>query len=877
MINIDDISIGVKVDLTEAERQMTEFPKDVKKQWEEVNRVMSGGTLGGAAGQRVLRAYQGVRDVLGNVGEQGFFTIPQRRDFDRSMTEINRIYKRFFSEQTKIAKEALPELREAEKQYEEIFKRYQKLMPDEKATPAGQRLREEMLARGRAFDALHERVHGPERQQSALQEALTNMQDTAALLPTLQEERQEKKRRGEFLGGIPWQFARGMLGVGVIGGLGFYAAAKVRREFSGELERGIAEADLAQRIRPGGMAYEDYRNTINRLNPSFTPDENVSFLQQYSALAGAEGAFQRGAEATGLTRAFGFAPAEGAQFFGRAGQLGLTGGEEGQRKFAQLLADAIAEGRMKGREGEVWESVLSLSQAVTSRTGDATDATNIAGLLARLSATGLPGLRGEMGAGVVGRVDAAISSTQLLPRPGGIREAAALTAFPGMDLVGIQEQLEKGVGGPGFAKILQSARQLFGGSREGDAFVAQEFGIPLNVRDKFFAAASRNAGPQELQGILGEQGDRTEADIRRQLAELKQLEADAVRPLIPLYADLLKGVTAILQRMPDVGRAADLLIERAQALTGDFKTMHGFLEGLFQKFSWLLPSSMQPIPQETLSNLWPANAKPGEYPFTSDLTSWGDVLQGQGARGLDPTGLLKRQGLAVPSADMRALITQAAGREGVDPLKMLALAGVESSYNPSARNYGSGAYGLYQFMPATAERYGVNYGALGDPKIAATLASKEFGRLLKKYGGSEEHAWAAYNWGEGHVETGEPLDVLRTMEPRETREGFQRYQRYKQALSGGAVPSVVTQASDALGHAQAAMARAEAAAARAETSGIAWQSGQDMRLTGQLQIHVNVQHPDGSVTTHVQRADAAGLNLDWRTAQKNMTASPLVK
>lgn len=72
----------------------------------------------------------------------------------------------------------------------------------------------------------------------------------------------------------------------------------------------------------------------------------------------------------------------------------------------------------------------------------------------------------------------------------------------------------------------------------------------------------------------------------------------------------------------------------------------------------------------------------------------------------------------------------------------------ESHGDPNARSR-AGAEGLLQFMPKTAAGLHINpY----DPVQAWHGAEEMVGRLLQKYGGDRDKTFAAYNWGEGHLD-----------------------------------------------------------------------------------------------------------------------------
>jgi len=59
-----------------------------------------------------------------------------------------------------------------------------------------------------------------------------------------------------------------------------------------------------------------------------------------------------------------------------------------------------------------------------------------------------------------------------------------------------------------------------------------------------------------------------------------------------------------------------------------------------------------------------------------------------------------------------------------------------------------GALGSFQFMPATAQAYGIDP---TDPLQAANGAARMFGDLSKQYGGDVPSMLAAYNWGSGNL------------------------------------------------------------------------------------------------------------------------------
>ena len=114
------------------------------------------------------------------------------------------------------------------------------------------------------------------------------------------------------------------------------------------------------------------------------------------------------------------------------------------------------------------------------------------------------------------------------------------------------------------------------------------------------------------------------------------------------------------------------------------------------------------------------------------------------------------------------------------PLELALLPAIESGYNPLAHSH-KYASGLWQFIPATARRYGLKrdawYDARLDP-IASTSAAIVYLKYLhQRFDGDWLLAIAAYNGGEGKVKRairknkrkGRPTDFWSLELPRETK------------------------------------------------------------------------------------------------------------
>lgn len=109
------------------------------------------------------------------------------------------------------------------------------------------------------------------------------------------------------------------------------------------------------------------------------------------------------------------------------------------------------------------------------------------------------------------------------------------------------------------------------------------------------------------------------------------------------------------------------------------------------------------------------------------------------------------------SRQLEPLILESAKRYGIDPRILSSVCFTESRYRLDAISP-KGARGLMQFMPDTARRYGLQNPH--DPRAALDAGARYLRDLLARFNGRLDLALAAYNAGEGTVEsflTGRPL------------------------------------------------------------------------------------------------------------------------
>jgi soluble lytic murein transglycosylase-like protein len=129
----------------------------------------------------------------------------------------------------------------------------------------------------------------------------------------------------------------------------------------------------------------------------------------------------------------------------------------------------------------------------------------------------------------------------------------------------------------------------------------------------------------------------------------------------------------------------------------------------------------------SLPDLVPATTTPAATPTTTTTTS------------LAP---------ASSNTEYDSLIQQAALDQGVDPALLKGLVQAESGFNPASVS-SVGAQGLTQLMPDTAKGLGVSNPF--DPLQNLEGGARFLAGALKRFGGNEQLALAAYNAGPGPV------------------------------------------------------------------------------------------------------------------------------
>lgn len=127
------------------------------------------------------------------------------------------------------------------------------------------------------------------------------------------------------------------------------------------------------------------------------------------------------------------------------------------------------------------------------------------------------------------------------------------------------------------------------------------------------------------------------------------------------------------------------------------------------------------------------------------LTAYGNALPNVMGR---PTGPAPAGGAMSPMSPSQydSLFEQTGAKYGVPGQLLKAVAKQESGFNPQAQSP-AGAQGLMQFMPPTAQQYGVD---AFNPASSVDGAARYLKKLYDQFG-DWKLALAGYNWGEGNV------------------------------------------------------------------------------------------------------------------------------
>lgn len=271
------------------------------------------------------------------------------------------------------------------------------------------------------------------------------------------------------------------------------------------------------------------------------------------------------------------------------------------------------------------------------------------------------------------------------------------------------------------------------------AKAADEFGDQMDTLSAQLAGVGRTIGTELMPQFTSMAGT-----ISNWLAQNKGEIADYASRLGTLFGNTIRGFNAvknwIIENQTYLRIAAGVLTFGGSevAIAGAKK-----LEGFFDTITTARP---------TYGTESGGGRKVPGGDF--DMESPGGKGSGTGSAGktaklnLPALGSMSKLVISSGNAQWDAWFEQMGKKFGVDPNVLLLQSGVESTHNSAAVSP-KGAKGFSQFMPATAERFGVDTSSVKDSIRGQAQYMK---LLLSMFGGDYKKALAGYNAGEGAVQ-----------------------------------------------------------------------------------------------------------------------------
>lgn len=155
-----------------------------------------------------------------------------------------------------------------------------------------------------------------------------------------------------------------------------------------------------------------------------------------------------------------------------------------------------------------------------------------------------------------------------------------------------------------------------------------------------------------------------------------------------------------------------------------------------------------PTITKPVTNTTPSGNTPIENDSTASAPILGEVVKGEINHIAGVPGSIRNTGVLKCSEELNNYFQQASETYGVDVNLLKCIAYAESNFNPNSTSR-SGAMGVMQLMPKTAEGLGVRDAY--DPQQNILGGAKYISIQLERFNGDVELALAAYNAGPGNV------------------------------------------------------------------------------------------------------------------------------
>ena len=219
------------------------------------------------------------------------------------------------------------------------------------------------------------------------------------------------------------------------------------------------------------------------------------------------------------------------------------------------------------------------------------------------------------------------------------------------------------------------------------------------------------------------------------LAEAMQdIDRDKVKDFLQHYQDYLQGNRVLDVDVGELEDSAQTFLPLLEARE-DTRPMAAWLRERLDYFEAINELQPKNLPPTEPGKPTPPLPNPS---FKAERALW--------TKKVAPRPMPKGAAEVVPT------LKKVFASEGVPP-ELVWLAEVESGFNASAESP-AGALGMFQLMPATAKRYGLNlwpFDQRKQPEAAAHAAAKSLHTLHEQFG-DWRLAVAAYNCGEGTLQ-----------------------------------------------------------------------------------------------------------------------------
>lgn len=260
-----------------------------------------------------------------------------------------------------------------------------------------------------------------------------------------------------------------------------------------------------------------------------------------------------------FSRGYGTDANETAAQMGIMGQMGSVD-EGGQRRFADMIAGAIARGGMSGREEEALRSTVTLANQVGSTLTKFTETqTGTVSAYQSLLSQAIPTLKGDRGAALLGNIDSSIkgggNNMDIL-----LGKGTKYTGVAGMWQ--LQLQKEKGLGdASNMQTIIQNLTKGIPNINSRKFAMSENLGLTANQVEDLYSSGmvdkfmgGEQVTQEEINKILGtgekdaadkagQYGDSNIGQYNKAQATLERTKTDATRPAQHGITKLLSAFT----------------------------------------------------------------------------------------------------------------------------------------------------------------------------------------------------------------------------------------------------------------------------------------------------------------------------------------------